>query len=1018
MSLKWARTVVRLALLLTTSSALMAIVPGASAAPARTTTSPAWTAGAEAPLPAGAGLQPGVTINAAVCPAAGSCVAVGSFGTRNAGSTEGEILVQSAGTWSATVAPVPSNAAKTQETSIQHIACWAAGGCVATGSYIDTSGDTDVVIETLSAGKWTAQEAPVPSGAGLPPDPAVTGLACTAANDCFAIGSYAGATTRLPMVLDEPRPPQWIANEESEAPTATLEAIACATSGDYCAIVGSYPITDGTQAVWLFRGTTFSSFGFVSPPSDAATDSRMTFTSIAFTGTNGVFDAVGSYASTTGTEGFVVERNIGGSNPVVNTVASTPVPTGGSSPESLTSVSCAAACLAFGTYTDAGGNTQGNLVDLGGMTTAEAPLPAGAATNPQVSMGESSCPASGSCSAVAAYTNGSGKTQGVLLDESAGVWSAIAAPLPPNADKLSPSLSPVAIYCSTVGNCTAIAMYQVAESVTNGLILTENKGTWTAGAAPLPGTAGLDPSVSINRLSCPAATESCTGVGTYVDSSGSQQGVLLADTAGKWSAARAPLPAGTATGPKADVQLDAVSCVAGSCVAGGSYATAGGSFQALLLVEPAGKWIPLTAPLPTGALTTSMQTANVSAISCAVLGSCTAVGDYEDGSGTEGLILTESAGKWTAIKATLPKNVSSARQVSLRSLSCPTQGDCTAVGTYSTTSAGVNSGLLLGEVGGKWSDTEAPLPAGQNGVGDVSAVSCSSAGNCAAAGWYYTATGSTGVVLTEVKGVWKAITAPLPPNAALSQSGRVIDLSCLPTGSCIAAGYYDAVVSNASVPQGILLTESAGKWQTAEAPLPAGASATGGAYLEAVSCAAGPSCGATGYYADAAGNEHGWLLENPGGKWSASVAKVPANGSGTNKSALFAASCPIPEACVFAGYYREPASGALEGLIDSSRAPSATSVKPDPATVVYGKEQTVKFEVTVKAAGGVPTGSATVKSGTTLVCVIHALVKGVGSCSTVNSKLLAVGTHAITVSYTGDADFSPSAGSGKLTVTS
>jgi hypothetical protein len=61
-----------------------------------------------------------------------------------------------------------------------------------------------------------------------------------------------------------------------------------------------------------------------------------------------------------------------------------------------------------------------------------------------------------------------------------------------------------------------------------GLIETLSGGTWTATTAPagtLSPTAGTDPEVDFNSVSCPA-TGSCVAVGGYNDSSGNQQGLI------------------------------------------------------------------------------------------------------------------------------------------------------------------------------------------------------------------------------------------------------------------------------------------------------------------------------------------------------------------------------------------------------------------------------------------------------------------------------------------------------------
>ena len=100
--------------------------------------------------------------------------------------------------------------------------------------------------------------------------------------------------------------------------------------------------------------------------------------------------------------------------------------------------------------------------------------------------------------------------------------------------------------------------------------------------SPLPPDAGTNPGLSIYSVSC-AATGNCGAVGSYTDRSGNQQGLLLSETRGTWAPAmKATLPAGTGSNP--EVTINSVSCVsAGNCSAVGSYNDSSGHEQGLLL---------------------------------------------------------------------------------------------------------------------------------------------------------------------------------------------------------------------------------------------------------------------------------------------------------------------------------------------------------------------------------------------------------------------------------------------------
>ena len=85
----------------------------------------------------------------------------------------------------------------------------------------------------------------------------------------------------------------------------------------------------------------------------------------------------------------------------------------------------------------------------------------------------------------------------------------------------------------------------------------------------------------------------------------------------------------------------------------------------------------------------------------------------------------------------------------------------------------------------------AALNAGGNA--GVNSVSCPSAGNCSAGGWYAVSPGlHQTFVVSQVHGAW-GTAAEVPGIAALNQGGRAAttSVSCAPGGLCTAAGNYN-----------------------------------------------------------------------------------------------------------------------------------------------------------------------------------------------------------------------------------
>src|SRR5215472_12016582 len=80
----------------------------------------------------------------------------------------------------------------------------------------------------------------------------------------------------------------------------------------------------------------------------------------------------------------------------------------------------------------------------------------------------------------------------------------------------------------------------------------------------------------------------------------------------------------------------------------------------------------------------------------------------------------------------------------------------------------------------------------QGGDAQVNSVSCSSPGNCSAGGFYTdSAGGNQAFVVSEVKGTWRA-PIEVPGTAALNkgQYAWVNSVSCASAGNCSAGGFY------------------------------------------------------------------------------------------------------------------------------------------------------------------------------------------------------------------------------------
>src|SRR5204863_1718109 len=102
----------------------------------------------------------------------------------------------------------------------------------------------------------------------------------------------------------------------------------------------------------------------------------------------------------------------------------------------------------------------------------------------------------------------------------------------------------------------------------------------------------------------------------------------------------------------------------------------------------------------------------------------------------------------------------------------------------------------------------------QYGYASVSSVSCGTAGNCAAGGYYYDASGrEKAFVVSETNGTW-GTAIEVPGTATLNAGGAasVNRVSCATDGNCAAGGSY---TDAQGFVQAFVVDETSGTWGTA-----------------------------------------------------------------------------------------------------------------------------------------------------------------------------------------------------------
>jgi hypothetical protein len=239
--------------------------------------------------------------------------------------------------------------------------------------------------------------------------------------------------------------------------------------------------------------------------------------------------------------------------------------------------------------------------------------------------------------------------------------------------------------------------------------------------------------------------------------------------------------------------LPEVSCrSAGNCAAAGYYTDGSVRKQAFVAGERNGTWH--TAIEVPGSGTLNAGAGAATSVSCASAGNCAAGGFYTDGSNhQQAFVASEKNGTWhTAIEVPGSGTLNAWGYASVESVSCASAGNC-AAGGYYTDGPNSRQAFVVGEKNGTWGKAQLVTGLGPLGVfAGVNSVSCASAGNCAAGG--DSTDGSShfqAFVVSEQNGTWRTA-IEVPGSGALNQGGSasVNSVSCAPAGNCAAGGNY------------------------------------------------------------------------------------------------------------------------------------------------------------------------------------------------------------------------------------
>jgi hypothetical protein len=316
--------------------------------------------------------------------------------------------------------------------------------------------------------------------------------------------------------------------------------------------------------------------------------------------------------------------------------------------------------------------------------------------------------------------------------------------------------------------------------------------------------------------------------------------------------------------------------------------------------------------------------AEVASVSCASAGNCAAGGYYLDGSDhIQAFVVSERDGSWgAAIKVPGSAALNAGGIMEVSSVSCGSAGDC-AAGGYYTDGSGHAQAFVVSERDGSWGTAiEVPGSAALNagGLALLNSVSCGAMGNCAAGGSYWDSSGhSQAFVVNERNGSW-GTAIEVPGSAALNAGGNagVASVSCTSAGNCAAGGSY---TDGSRHVQAFVVSEQDGYWATAQELPGSAALNTGGiAAVESVSCASAGNCAASGSYLDSSGHPQAFVASEQNGSWHNAI-EVPGFGAlnaGGNIDNSLTVSCGSVGNCAVGGQYTD-GSGNRQGFLANER---------------------------------------------------------------------------------------------------
>jgi hypothetical protein len=296
----------------------------------------------------------------------------------------------------------------------------------------------------------------------------------------------------------------------------------------------------------------------------------------------------------------------------------------------------------------------------------------------------------------------------------------------------------------------------------------------------------------------------------------------------------------------------------------------------------AGSWSIVSSP---NASTT--QTNILSGVTCVSASDCWAVGYYVNGSAGQTVIERWDGSSWAIVSS--PNTLPTQDNI-LNGVTCVSASECWAVGYYNNGSAAQS--LIERWNGTSWAIVGSPdILATQNNY--LSGVTCVSASNCWAVGYYLNASVVYQSLIEHWDGSsWAIVTSA---NTLPTQSNFLYGVTCVSASNCWAVGYY--FITGVAY-QSLIEQWDGSSWAVVSSPntLP-----TQDNVLNGVTCVSESDCWTVGYYYSNGVASNGTLIERWNGtSWS--IVSSPSN-SASAKNVLNGVTCLSASNCWAVGSY-------------------------------------------------------------------------------------------------------------------